>query len=177
MASWRFHHIQHQCCSQGWQWWMRQWYLIWFLLRSWKQTDDDIGVLSMGRLRLVATHMNRTLTKVRDRSAGSTNLKDNLGPKITANVATLLKRSAFNHVPIKIYIVKDTTNSMSKKQITNFCSLKKSRHYNFCSLKKRTLQTFVILKSRHYNFCSLKRQTLAGFCSLYPTFVVYVWPL
>ena len=160
MAPWRFHHIQHQCCSQGWQWWMGQWYLIWFLLRSWKQTDDDIEVLSMGRLRRVATHMNRSLTKVRDRSAGSTNVKDNLGPKITANVATLLKRSAFNHVPIKIYIVKDTTNSMSKEQITNFCSLKKQRlqtfvilksgHYNFGNLKKRTLQTFVVLKSGHY---------------------------
>ena len=69
--------------------------------------------------------MNRSLTKVRDRSAGSTNVKDNLGHKMTANVATLLKRSAFNQVPIKIYIVKDTTNSMSKKQITNFCGLKK----------------------------------------------------
>ena len=38
-----------------------------FVLRSWKQTDADIEVLSMGRLRLVATHMNRSLTKVRDR--------------------------------------------------------------------------------------------------------------
>ena len=123
-----------------------------------KRTDDR-EVLSVGSLRLVATHMNRSLTKVRDKSAGSTNVKDNLGHKITANVATLLKRSAFNHVPIKIYIVKDTTNSMSKKQITNFCSLKrwtlqtfvilKSGHYNFWSLKKRTLQTFVVLKSRH----------------------------
>ena len=103
-----------------------------------KRTDDR-EVLSVGRLRLAATHMNRSLTKVRDRSVGSTKVKDNLGHQITANVATLLKRSAFNHVPIKIYIVKDTTNSMSKKQITNFCSL-----------KKQTLQTFVILKSGHY---------------------------
>ena len=97
-------------------------------------------------------------------------MKDNLGHKMTANVPTLLKRSAFNQVPIKIYIVKDTTNSMSKKQITNFCGLKKmtlqtfvmlrSRHYNFGSLKKRTLETFVILKSGHYNFCSLKKRTL-----------------
>ena len=39
---------------------------LWFVLRSWKQTDDDIEVLSMGRLRLVATHMNRSFTKVRD---------------------------------------------------------------------------------------------------------------
>ena len=103
-----------------------------------KRTDDR-EVLSVGRLRLVATHMNRSLTKVRDRSVGSTKVKDNLGHKITANVATLLKRSAFNHVPIKIYMVKDTTNSMSKKQITTFCNL-----------KKQTLQTFVILKSGHY---------------------------
>ena len=87
-----------------------------------KRTDDR-EVLSVGRLRLVATHMNRSLTKVRVKSAGSTNVKDNLGHKVTANVATLLKRSAFNHVPIKIYIVTETTNSMSKKQITNFCSL------------------------------------------------------
>ena len=67
-------------------------------------------------------------------------MKDNLGHKMTANVLTLLKRSAFNQIPIKIYIVKDTANSMSKKQITNFCGL-----------KKRTLQTFVILKCGHYN--------------------------
>ena len=40
--------------------------MIWFGLRSWKQTDDDIEVLSMGMLRLVATHMNRSFTKVRD---------------------------------------------------------------------------------------------------------------
>ena len=89
-----------------------------------KRTDDR-EVLSVGRLRLVATHMNRSLTKVRDRSAGSTNVKDNLRHKMTANVATLLKRSAFNQVPIKIYIVKDTTNSMSKRQIANSCNLKK----------------------------------------------------
>ena len=37
------------------------------MLGSWKQTDDDIEVFSMGRLRLVATHMNRSLTKGRDR--------------------------------------------------------------------------------------------------------------
>ena len=65
-------------------------------------------------------------------------MKDDLGHKMTANVPTLLKRSAFNQVPIKIYIVKDTTNTMSKKQITNFGSL-----------KKQTLQTFLILKSGH----------------------------
>ena len=80
------------------------------------------------------------------------------------------------YCPIKIYIVKDTTNSMSKKQITNFCSLKKrtlqtflvlkSGHYNFCSLKKQTLQTFVILKSGHYNSCSLKKWTLQTFVVL-----------
>ena len=123
-----------------------------------KRTDDR-EVLSVGRLRLVATHMNRSLTKVRDRSAGSTNVKDNLGHKITANVATLLKRSAFNHVPIKIYIVKDTTNSMSKRQIANSCNLKKRTLQlllsqkvdttNICSLKKWTVQSFVVLKSRH----------------------------
>ena len=105
--------------------------------------------MEYGQVKASGHHMNRSLTKVRDRSAGSTNVKDNLGHKITANVATLLKRSAFNHVHIKIYIVKDTTNSMSKKQITNFCSL-----------KKRTLQTFVVSKSGHYNFCSLKKRTL-----------------
>ena len=103
-------------------------------------------------------------------------MKDNIGHKMTANVPTLLKRSAFNQVPIKIYIVKDTTNSMSKKQITNFCGLKKwtlqtfvisrSRHYNFGSLKKWTLEMFVVLKSGQYNFCSLKKRTLETFVIL-----------
>ena len=37
------------------------------------------------------------------------------------------------------YIAKDTTNYLSKKQITNFCSL-----------KKQTLPTFVVSKSGHY---------------------------
>ena len=54
-------------------------------------------------------------------------MKDNLGHEITANVSTMAKGQAFNHVPMSMYILKDTTNVRKadyKADTTKFCTFK-----------------------------------------------------
>ena len=51
---------------------------------------------------------------------------------------------SFNYIIMNLNRVKETTNYMSEKRTTNFCSLKKADTTKFCSPKKRSLQSFVV---------------------------------
>ena len=105
-------------------------------LRRQTKTDNR-RLLNMSRHRAVATHMNRSLNKVREDSSFLSE-KMKLAPPMWKTTLGMTWQQMlpqwpkvnssqfFNHVPMNIYIIiKNPTNQMSEKWIANYCSLKK----------------------------------------------------
>ena len=75
-------------------------------------------------------------------------------------LSIFIQDSGWRHGTMDLLIVNNTTSSVSEKQCTPLCSLKKrtlltfvvwkAETTNFCNLKKWTLLTIVVRKSRHY---------------------------
>ena len=75
-------------------------------------------------------------------------------------IQQLQSSESFNHIHMNPYIAKDTTNNISEKQTTNFCSLKTLQT---SVVKKQTLQILVVLEADTTNSCSFKKKTLQIF--------------